>query len=265
MHPRLVLVRLFQGGTSRRNLLAFFGSDKPLRGVTVAEARDFERYLKTSAREHRYGDSGSEEPLDAATIRKRISNAKQFFGDALERGLIEANPFAALKGANVGNAARQFFVISDMTAKILDACPDSQWRLIVALCRYGGLRCPSELVGLELTDVDWEAERIRVRSPKTEQHEGKAERIIPLFTELRSHLEVAWDEAPVGATHFITRYRDATQNLRTTFQKIDLLQVFRTGAALILDGSKGAVRCRKSERTRPVNGPHRLVGSTRKS
>jgi len=107
-----------------------------------------------------------------------------------------------------------------MTAKVLDACPDSQWRLVVALCRYGGLRCPSELVRLQLADVDWDAGRVRVTSPKTAHHEGKGERFIPLFPELRPYLEAVWYEAPEGATHFITRYRDPAQNLRTTFQKI---------------------------------------------
>jgi integrase len=210
---------LINWGHTRRNLLAFFGPDKLLREVTVAEARDFER-LKTTARENRYGDSKKDEPLGAATIRKRISNAKLFFGDALERGLIDANPFAKLKGASVSNAARQFYITREMTAKVLDACPDSQWRLVVALCRYGGLRCPSEMVGLQLADVDWNAGRVRVTSPKTEHHEGKGERFIPLFPEMRPYLEAVWHEAPVGVTHFVTRYRDATQNLRTTFLKI---------------------------------------------
>ena len=47
---------------------------------------------------------------------------------------------------------------------------------------------------------------------------GRAEQ--PLFPELRPYLEAVWCEAPEGATHFITRYRDPAQNLRTTFQKI---------------------------------------------
>ncbi|MBI2478597.1 MAG: site-specific integrase [Planctomycetia bacterium] len=112
-----------------------------------------------------------------------------------------------------------FFVTRDMTAKLLDAAPDAEWRAIIALTRYGGLRCPSELVGLRLTDADWEAGRIRVTSPKTKRH-GKGERIIPLFPELRPYLEDVWHDAPEGAVYFITRYRDPAQNLRTTFQKI---------------------------------------------
>ena len=110
--------------------------------------------------------------------------------------MIGVNPFSKLKGANVGNTARQFFVTRDMTTAILNACPDAQWRLIVALARYGGLRIPSEIIHLRLGDVDWDAGKIRISSPKTEHHEGSAERFISLFPELRPHLESVWHSAP---------------------------------------------------------------------
>ena len=53
--------------------------------------------------------------------------------------------------------------------------------LIFALARYGGLRTPSETKSLKWGDVDFERGRIRVPSPKTEHHEGKGSRLIPLF------------------------------------------------------------------------------------
>jgi len=85
--------------------------------------------------------------------------------------------------------------------------------------------------GLGPTGIDWQAicpsrvgqessSTVSVWTASAEHHEGKAERFIPLFPELRPHLEAVWYEAPEGATHFITRYRDPAQNLRTTFQKI---------------------------------------------
>lgn len=80
---------------------------------------------------------------------------------------------------------RQRFVTRDESAKILDACPSCDWRAIVALARFGGLRCPSEVLSLRLEDVDWERERIRVTSPRTEHQPGKDSRMIALFPELR--------------------------------------------------------------------------------
>ena len=118
------------------------------------------------------------------------------------------------------NKAREFFVLPEMAAKILEACPDSQWRLIFALCRFGGLRCPSEHVMLRWGDVDWANCRFTVHSPKTEHHEGHESRVVPIFPELRPYLEAAFDDAAEGTEFVITRYRDANVNLRTQFERI---------------------------------------------
>jgi integrase len=98
--------------------------------------------------------------------------------------------------------------------------PDGQWRLLFALSRFGGLRCPSEHLALRWSDVDWERGRMTVQSPKTEYHPGGESQIIPLFPELRPHLEAAWEMAEPGTVHVITRYRDANANLRTQLLRI---------------------------------------------
>jgi hypothetical protein len=59
-----------------------------------------------------------------------------------------------------------------------------------------------------------------VQSPKTEYHPGGESQIIPLFPELRPHLEAAWEMAEPGTVHVITRYRDANANLRTQLLRI---------------------------------------------
>ena len=58
-----------------------------------------------------------------------------------------------------------------------------------------------------------------VRSKKTEHHEGKASREVPIFPELRSFLEEAWEQAQTGQKYVITRYR-GNVNLRTQLQRI---------------------------------------------
>jgi len=50
--------------------------------------------------------------------------------------------------------------------------------------------------------------------------EGHAERLIPLFPELRVLLEAVFDEAPEGAVDVITRYRSPSANLRTQLERI---------------------------------------------
>ena len=90
------------------------------------------------------------------------------------------------------------------------------------------LRRPTLPVGaswLAWSDIDWERGRIVVRSPKTEHHEGKEHRVIPLFPELRPYLEAVRDEVSPGvgvplSDPVITRYRDVNANLRTQLLRI---------------------------------------------
>jgi len=113
-----------------------------------------------------------------------------------------------------------FFVTRDMAEKVLDACIDAQWRLLFALSRFGGLRCPSEHLGLKWGDVDWEKGRMLIRSPKTEHHEGGESRMVPIFPELLPYLREVFELAEPGTEHVITRYRDPAVNLRTQLLRI---------------------------------------------
>jgi integrase len=82
------------------------------------------------------------------------------------------------------------------------------------------LQCPSEHLALKWADVDWEHNRMAVRSPKTEHHAGGKCRVIPIFPELRPHLEAVWDTTAPGIEFVITRYRESTINLRTQLMRI---------------------------------------------
>ena len=130
--------------------------------------------------------------------------------------MIPANPFGKLVSSRVGNEARQFFV----TREVLSAAPDATWPLIIALIRYGGLRCSSEHLSLRWEDVDWANKRRHVTSPKTARHAGHESRLVPIFPELIPHLEASWEAAAPGAEYVIERYRDAGANLRTQMTRI---------------------------------------------
>ncbi len=196
-------------GHTIKNLLAFFGDDKPLRDVTEQGAREFRAFLV-------------EQGLAEATIRRRTGLARQFFTVARKRKLLSTNPFKqdGLPTSVGGNASRRFFVTREMTEQILDAAPDAEWRLLIVLARYGGLRTPSESLRLRWTDIDIERKRFTVTSPKTEHHAGHESRIVPLFPDVASALDEAFVTAPEGAEFCVTRYRLNTLNLRTQFCRI---------------------------------------------
>jgi len=191
----------------KTDLVEHFGGEKPLRDITPGDADEFRLFLIGKR-------------LAENTLRRRCGRAKQFFTVAVRRQLIPINPFTDLKSAIWANPSRFYFVSREETGKVIDACPDAQWRLLVALSRYGGLRCPSEHLALRWADVHWGEGRVTVRSPKTEHHAGGESRVIPLFPELRPHLEEAFEQAETGAEYVITRYRQANSNLRTQFERI---------------------------------------------
>jgi integrase len=208
-------------GQARRNLLAYFGEGKNLADITEGDAEEYARYLTTAkAADNAPIDTPVGVGLASNTARRLIGRAKQFFRFAVRKRIITANPFADVASSLRANPDRLFFITPAMAAKVLEKCPNAEWRLIFALSRFGGLRCPSEHLALKWGDVDFEAKKIRVPSPKTEHIEGKASRMIPMFPELEKELLAVYSEAEAGAEWVITRYRQPNQNLRTQFKKI---------------------------------------------
>ena len=193
---------------ARKSLIRFFGSDKEITSINEADAEDWRRSLS------------SDEELAEGTIRKRSAMAKLFFRHAIKKRILRDNPFASLQSAAISNESRFYFVSRDDAPKVIDACPDIEWRLIFILSRYGGLRCPSEHLALKWEDINWEQERMTVTVPKLERLNGLGTRVIPLFPEIRVVLQEAFDLAEEGAIHVITRYRRANTNLRTQLLKI---------------------------------------------
>ncbi|MGD9724572.1 MAG: tyrosine-type recombinase/integrase, partial [Pirellulales bacterium] len=191
------------------NLVACFGTGKPIRSIS-SDALDGDRFRRFLI------DLG----LGENTIRKRCQIAKLFFKEAKRQKLVEENPFAELVGSVRSDRSKFHFVASDEADKILEACPGNEWRLIFALSRYGGLRCPSEHLALQWSDVDWANGRIVVHSPKTEHIPGHEYRFVPIFPELRPYLESAWDEAADGAEWVISGNRRPGVNWRTQLQRI---------------------------------------------
>jgi len=191
---------------AKSRLVEFFGRDRNIRDVSPGDGDEFALWLR-----ERYSNG---------TAGRTVRRAKQFFRAAVRRKIIEENPFGDVKAPSEANESRKFFVTKENAQKALDACPDLEWRLIFALSRFGGLRCPSEHLALKWPDVDWAQNRFWVPSPKTEHHEGHEGRWVPIFAELRLHLEKAFDSAKPGAVFVIERYRDAGVNLRTHLLRI---------------------------------------------
>lgn len=162
--------------TTRRYLVEHFGETRLLRSITAGCADEFRLKLA----ERKVGED-TERSFGENTVRKHIAVAKVFFKAAVRKNLIPSNPFDGHKATIQPNPDRFHFVSRADIQKIIEACPDAQWRLLIALSRFGGLRCPSEHLALKWGHVDWQQGRINVQSPKTAHHVGKATRTIPCF------------------------------------------------------------------------------------
>lgn len=184
--------------------------------VTAGHAKAFHEKLKAKG-------------MAVSTIDKRIRFCRQFFTDAVDWELIPSNPFSKVKTTS-GSAKSNVNVLAELiTKQVMPVC-DTTWKTILALCRFGGLRCPSEVLSLRWVDVDWENNRLAIREPKVEHHEGRGVRSCPIFAELRPYLDEAWEAARDGAEFVIDNadYRRAANspegwknaNLRTQFGRI---------------------------------------------
>jgi integrase len=192
---------------ARRSLVDHFGKERNLREINAGDAHDWKQAMLQAG-------------LSEATVNKRIKIVRQYFKLAQQKGLVYSNPFAELKGGSERNDKRLHFIDRLTIERVIRACPNNEWKLIVALSRYGGLRSPSETLNLKWSDVLWDEQKLVIHSPKTERH-GKPYRTMPLFPELRTYLETAFDEAPEGTIYVIRNYRDATNaNLRTQLLRI---------------------------------------------
>jgi len=199
-----------------RDLVAHFGADKPIDDITTADAEGFRAALLARG-------------LSPTTVATRLAFARQFFQYAVKARLLAENPFAGVKYPKRDVKARQRYISPEMTQRLIEACPNVAWRTVVALCRYGGLRCPSETLSLKWEHVNWERGEIRVPQPKVEHH-GKPYRVIPIFALLRPYLEEAWEAAEPGAEYVVRleAYRGVSgipecwsrTNLRTQFIRI---------------------------------------------
>lgn len=192
---------------TRWNLIAFFGANTALRSFRPEQGKEFREWLL------------KDEQLAENTVRRRCGRARQFFTEAKKRGVADLNPFDGIPVTVKGNKAKTHFLTAEDSARVLEACIDQEWRAIFALCRWGGLRCPSEVLSLKWKHVLWDVKRLIVTSPKTAHHEGKETRVIPLFPEVERELSPLFF-SPAGTEFCINRYRWKNQNLRTQFLRI---------------------------------------------
>jgi len=202
-------------GQACKSLKDFFGASRLLADITPGDCDSFKQWISTRG-------------YSPATVAKRIAFAKGFLHSAWRHRIIPENPFEDVRVPSYDASLRQSFVDRETIDRVMGMA-NPTWRIIVALCRYGGLRCPSEVLSLELAHIDWEKGVIRAPSPKTEKYLGKDFRVIPIHKALRRYLLEAAELAKEGQIHVVpgdllSRAQGPRGwqncNLRTGFEKL---------------------------------------------
>lgn len=196
------------------------GKERHLRDITPEVAEAFKIYYQ------------SDRKLAATTVHRRIKLIRSIFEHGRRLKIIRENPFAEIKVRYVECSDRQAYISPDMARKII-AVAKLEWRTAIALSRFGGLRCPSEVLSLRWEDVDLVSGKMIVREPKVEALASRGRRTVPVFADLRPYLEDARKQYPANEEYVVggktgTVFRRASNsengwknaNLRTTMFKL---------------------------------------------
>ena len=136
---------------------------KPLGSLTHADVRDFLGALL------RFG-------YEKRSAARKLSSIKSFLRFLVRKGTLQANPATAVKGPRLEQRLPGFlsqYQVREAIETKGDAEVMVRERAILETLYGSGLRA-AELVGLNVSDVDFVAEAIRVRG------KGGKERIVPL-------------------------------------------------------------------------------------
>lgn len=106
----------------------------------------------------------SEQGLSLAYVNGTLSTMRGAFKRAIDRGLIEKNPFTgSLLGKSQSEPPRVFS--HDEISAMLEAAPDVWWRTFILLGFTTGLRL-GELLNLSWADIDYEKSLVSVTAKK---------------------------------------------------------------------------------------------------
>jgi len=208
------------------SIKAFFGPDTRLAEISAEKADAWRVWVvndRQGSGRRTKRRTTADNRLSPATVAKRVSVAKQLFRCAVRWGWLQRSPFDGLKAGSQANPARARYVPRETIQDVLEHCPSLEWRLVVALARYAGLRCPSEIGALTWGHVNWEKGRLTVLARKTEHHGGDhAVRIVPISPELRGLLGDAFEQPKPDDSPVVPMAARLGLNLRTHLERIIL-------------------------------------------
>ena len=136
-----------------------------------------------------------------------MKNLNEVFNLAVKHGLLASSPGKELKGSWLRSEKLEYVPLARFR-ELYDRA-DEEWRLILGLAMFAGLRSPSEVNALRWQDIDFKNRSMLVRSSKLGRNGVKyVERVVPIFDELAEPLVTMWTRAGEPARgDVITQHR----------------------------------------------------------
>jgi len=183
---------------------AYFGPDCRLDRVSRSHAADFRAALVAGTLPGQRGKPSE------STVCRWIREAKAIFQLAVDEDVLGKNPFSKLKSSPAEVDKDWPYISRPQLDKLLEACPSTNWRLLLSLCRLAGLR-KGEAMGLEWADVDWQAHRLRINTGTVRRTTKKRRREVPMVGDLEKmlldaqghatyHVPTVIERVPIGGS-----------------------------------------------------------------
>ena len=131
----------------------------------------------------------------ATTVNRKLSSLRTYYKYLLKKGAIAVSPMQSVHGPKKKKPLPQFVRESDMERLLDDTLTDDSWQgrrehVIIQMFYETGIRL-SELVGLNVGDVDLVRKTIKVTGKRNKQ------RIIPIGDSLAQNLKAYVEEKDV--------------------------------------------------------------------
>ena len=188
---------------TRDLLLTCFDGKRTVDSFSLADGKAFRKWLeKRKIPVSRKSPTGK---MNETSIRQRVGNAKSMFSHAVLEEMLPQNPFRnQVSSLRPGDEGKQI-VPAEIINRVIEAAPNAEWRLLIAIWRFAGLR-KVEALKLTWNDVLWSEGKLRVRSTKTQHHAGKGMRYVPT-RDIEAYLTEAFDVAEKGEQYLFPTVR----------------------------------------------------------
>jgi integrase len=177
---------------------AFIGKETLVTNVTSDEIHNWKKWLL-----NKYATE---------TVQSTITSIRSAFDYVVKKKIVPENPLDNIRCIIKVNRSKDRVITPDEYVKLLDACPNNQWRVIIALSRIGGVRGPCEIRDLHWNDINFQHNVITIREPKTEHHTGQGERLMPLFQDLRVELERLYADPEYKSKDYVITFFNRNLN-----------------------------------------------------